>query len=222
MNRHLQRLHSLCLAAGTLLALCGTSALAEQTIGIQTPAVLATATARVNLRVVVTKIIVLRVGDAAGTVSDVTLRLEPPVAGILGNSLAYGGAIPPTLFSNPSTVNPISATGTLTVGAWTNGSGGGTLTCALGVLGGATPFATGPTAAGVPGTDDITVTDGVGATDLQHPGTGTLTACDGATNSPINFLTVYGGTFTYGITGTLNALAAGTYGNTITYTATTP
>ena len=216
----------LSLAAGITLALTGTAALAEQTIGVQTVAATpAIATAKVNVRVIVPKIVILRVGAADGTTSDVdfTVGLSPAVTGAPGNSLAYTGGIPPTtLASTVATTNPPSTAGALTVGAWTNGATGATLTCALSALANATGFATGATAGGVPGTTDITVTSVAGAANLQHPGT-TLTACNGTTTSTIPRLTTLGGTFTYALLPTnLASMATGTYGNVVTYTATAP
>ena len=217
----------LSVAAGITLALTGTAALAEQTIGVQTVAATpAVATAKVNVRVIVPKIVILRVGVADGTISDVdfTVGLSPAVTGAPGNSLAYTGGIPPTLASTVATTNPTTTAGALTVGAWTNGASGATLTCALSALTGATAFANGATAGGVPGTTDITVTSVAGAANLQHPGT-TLTACAAlsAANTAIPRLTPLGGTFTYALAATnLASMATGTYGNVVTYTATAP
>jgi len=222
MNKHFKKLS---LYAGTALALtAGSAAMAEQTIGVQTVAATAAiATAKVNVRVIVPKIVILRVGAADATVSDVnfTLGLNPAVAGTPGNSLAYTGTTPPVFASTVATTNPVTAAGALTVAAWTNGAGT-TLKCSLVALTGATAFATGATAAGVPGTNDITVASVTGATNLQHPG-GTLTSCDGTTNSAITNLTTMGGTFTYALASTnLASMASGTYGNVVTYTATAP
>jgi hypothetical protein len=117
---------------------------------------------------------------------------------------------------------PTTTAGALTVGAWTNGASGATLRCALTTLTGATPFATGATAAGVPGTSDITVTSVAGGANLQHPGA-TLAACDGAASSSIARLTTLGGSFTYALLATnLASMATGNYGNVVTYTATAP
>lgn len=224
MKKHL-KIASLSL--GIALALTGTAALAEQTIGVQTVAATpAIATAKVNVRVIVPKIVILRVGAADGTVSDVnfTVGLNPVVLGAPGNSLAYtAGPIPPGLTSAVATTNPATAAGALTVGAWTNGATGATLSCALTALGGTTaPFATGATAAGVPGTSDITVASVAGAGNLQHPGP-TLAACDGTTTSAIARLAPLSGTFTYALLATnLALMATGTYGNIVTYTATAP
>ena len=215
----------LSLAAGITLTLTGTAALAEQTIGVQTVAATpAIATAKVNVRVIVPKIVILRVGDLGATSTvDFTVGFSPAVGGTPGNSLTYGGGIPPTtLASTVATTNPTSIAGVLIVGAWTNASGT-LLTCALSALAG-TPsgFATGATALGAPGTNDITVTSGVVGTDLQHPGT-SLTGCNGTTNTAIPRLTPLGGTFTYALAATnLASMATGTYGNVVTYTATAP
>jgi hypothetical protein len=209
------------LAVATGLALAASGALAEQTIGYQTTAVPAIATAKVNVRVVVPKIVILKVGNADATVADVTFTggLNPAVTA--GNSQASTAAIAPT-FATPTIArtNPAGTDGVVPVAAWTNGTGA-TLTCALSALAGATAFASGATAAGVPGTTDITVASVAGGGNLQHPGA-TLTACDGTTSSALTARTVYGGTFTYGSSLTWANLNAGTYGNVVTYTASAP
>ena len=216
MNKQLKTLSAVAAASLTLLS---GNAMAEQTIGIQPAGTVAIATARVNVRVTVPKIVILRVGAADATVSDVNFTVGPTPAGP-GNSLAYtAGAIPPTFATTVATTNPTTAAGLLTVAAWTNFAGT-TLSCSLGALTGATAFAPGATTAGVPGTTDITVTSVAGATNLQHPGTN-LTACNGATTTAIGALSVLGGSFTYGTTFTASTLAAGVYGNVVTYTATT-
>lgn len=218
MNKQLK---ALSLAIGTGLVLASSGAMAEQTIGVQPAGTPAIATARVNVSVVVQKVVVLKVGPADGTPSAVTFTVgpNPAITGAPGNSLAYTGAIPPVMATTVATTNPVSTTGAVAVGAWTNGSGT-LLSCSLSALAGATPFATGATTtAGVPGTTDITVTSVAGAGNLQTPGA-TLTAC-GTSTSTIASLTTLGGTFTYGTSFTAANLAAGTYGNTVTYTATT-
>jgi hypothetical protein len=195
------------------------AAMAEQTIGVQPVATVATARARVEVSVIVPKIVILRVGAADATISTVTFTVgaSPAVAGAPGNNLAYtGGTIPPTFATTVATTNPVTAAGVLAVGAWTNAAAGATLSCSLGALAGATAFAAGATAGGVPGTTDITV---VGTTPA-HPGAN-LTACNGVTTTPIAALTTLTGTFTYATAFTASAIASGTYGNTVTYTATT-
>ena len=207
------------LIAGAALALIASIGHAEQTIGIQAPgATPAIATAKVNVRVTVPKIVILRVGDANATVSEVdfTVGVTPAVAGAPGNSLAYAGGIAPTFGTTVATTNPTTTAGVLTTGAWTNVTGGAKLTCTLTALAGATAFAAGATAAGVPGTATILVT----GTTPAHPGT-SLAACDGTTNTPIAALTALTGTFTYSTSFTASTIAAGIYGNTVIYTATT-
>lgn len=221
MNKQLK---ALSLALGTGLVLASSGAMAEQTIGVQsgpTPVAAAVATARVQVSVVVQKVVVLRIGNADATVSAVTFTVgpNPAIAGAPGNSLAYAGAIPPVMGTTVATTNPTSTAGALTVGAWTNAAAGASLSCSLGALAGATAFATGATTLGVPGTTDITVTSVAGTGNLQTPGA-TLTAC-GTSTSGIASLTTLGGTFTYGAAFAAGNVAAGTYGNTVTYTATT-
>lgn len=206
--------------AGAALALLATVAQAEQTIGIQNPgATQAIATAHVNVRVTVPKIVILRVGNADATTSDVnfTVGVTPAVTGAPGNSLPYSGSIAPGLNTTVATTNPVTALGDVTTGAWTNVVGGAKLTCTLGALSGATAFASGPTSGGVPGTDDITV---VGTTPA-HPGA-TLTQCNNTANSTIAALSPLTGKFTYATAFAATNINAGIYGNTVTYIATTP
>jgi len=215
----IKHLHTPSLVMGAALALITSMGHAEQTIGIQNPgATPAIATARVNVRVTVPKIVILRVGAADNTISDVTFTyaVTPAVAGAPGNSLSYTGAIPPTLGSTVATTNPTTTAGLLTTGAWTNVTGGARLTCALSALAGATAFAAGATAGGVPGTQDILVS----GTGPAHPGT-SLADCNGTTNTTIGALTTLTGAFTYSTTFSAGSIAAGSYGNTVTYTATT-
>ncbi|WP_422843654.1 hypothetical protein [Acidovorax sp. M2(2025)] len=216
----IKQIHKPSLVLGAVLALATSLGHAEQTIGIQnagaTPAI---ATARVNVRVTVPKTVILRVGAADATISDVvfTYGVTPAVAGAPGNSLPYTGAIAPTLATTVATTNPTTTAGVLTTGAWTNVSGGARLTCALSGTGGATTaFATGATVGGVPGTADILVA----GTTPAHPGT-SLASCDGTISSTIAALTALSGTFTYSTAFTASAIAAGSYGTTVTYTATT-
>ena len=138
------------------------------------------------------------------------------MTGAPGNSLAYSGSIAPSLGTTVATTFPTTTAGVLATGAWTNVVGGAKLTCSLSALPGASPFAAGATTGGVPGTDDITV---VGTTPA-HPG-GSLTQCNGTANSSITALNALAGTFTYSTGFTATAISSGTYGNIVTYTATT-
>lgn len=207
----------------TSLAFAG-AAMAEQTIGIQTAAATAAkATARVAVSVVVPKVVILRVGasDATQSTVEFTVGVSPTVASAPGDSLAYtGGAIPPVFATTVATTNPTTAAGVLVADAWTNATNNAQVTCALSAHPTATytAFAVGATtAAGVPGTDAITVSGSV----LGHPGT-SLTGCTSGATAPINKLTTLTGTYTYGFTGAAAATAAsGSYGNLVTYTATT-
>lgn len=195
---------SLALGAATLMA--GT-AWGEETTGIQPFGTAAIAAARLNVRVVVPNIVVLKVGSAGGTID--TVQFNVGVSGYtLGvNSQAYTGTIPPTLSVTPG-AGPVS------VGAWTNAAAGASVVCALSSLMGNTALPSG----GV----DITVASG-GAGNLTHPGgaSTTLALCDGATTSSIASLTTLGGSFSYGTSAPVTGYVAGNYGNVVTYTATT-
>lgn len=203
-----------------LTALAVPVAQADQTVTTGNAGTI-TATARLRFDIVIAKYVLLRVGDANATQSDVTFTVaaSPAIAGAPGNSLAYtGGALPPGFATTVATVNPTTAAGALQVTAATNVTGT-TLSCAMSALGGATAFAPGATAGGIPGRSDIQVASVAGG--LQHPGAD-LSSCTGAVTTPIPSLTaVPVTTFTYSATFVPSSLSAGTYGNVVTYTATT-
>ena len=102
--------------------------------------------------------------------------------------------------------------------AFTNVSGT-LLTCSLGALSGATALVSGSTAAGVPGQSDVTVVSGAAGT-VQHPG-GSLSGCNGSASTSLPMMNNLTGTFTYTPGFTPTAVNAGTFGNVVTYTATT-
>lgn len=181
--------------------------MAEQTIGIQAPGTAASATAKLNVKVVVPNIVVLKVGSTGATVDNV--QFDVGATGFSdGNSQTYSGAIPPSLNVTPSNTN-------VAVGAWTNAASGANLVCALGTH----PSVT--TALPSSGAD-ITVTSG-GSGNVTHPGgnSATLASCDGSTTSSIASLTTLGGNFNFGTATAVTGYTAGTYGNQVTYTATT-
>jgi hypothetical protein len=214
-----KQLNALVVALGAVLTLISLPSLAEQTIGVQAGATTAIATARVNVRVTVPKVVILRVGDANATVSDVnfTVGVGTGVPVAAGNSQAYAGAIAPAGGAvTVATTNPTTTAGVLTVQVWTNATAGANLTCALTALAGATPFATGATAGGIPGTNDISV-----VSTTLHP-TANLAGCNGVTSQAATpRLTVNNNSFTYSTTFTPSAINSGVYGNIATYSATT-
>ena len=177
-----------------------------------------TANARLNFNIAIGKYILLRVGNPDTSQSDVTFTVVPSLAIGNGNSQPYAGSIPLALNTTVATVNPASAAGVLNVAAFSNVAGSA-LTCAIALLGTDTPFANGATLAGIPGRSDIKVASAAGG--VQHPGAD-LNACTGAISSPLPALTLLNGSFTYNTTFAPGSLAAGTYGNIITYTATAP
>lgn len=205
------------------LALAASGAMAEQTIGIQDGASTtdAVATARVNIRVLVPKIVILRVGDAANTQTQINFTYG---VGALtaGNSQVYTGAIAPTITSATTRTDPVGTDGQVVVGAWSNVASTA-LTCTVGNLAGTSAFVSGATTGGVPGTAGITWTAGAAANQLPHPGSaGNLTDCNGTNSQTLTARTAYTGTYTYASALTATSLDAGTYGLTVTYTATAP
>lgn len=209
-------------AVAAVVALSGTVALAEQTVGIQdgTAATDAIATARVNIRVLVPKIVILRVGNADGTQAQVDFSYALTGLTTGANSQAYTGTIPPVAGDFTATItrtNPAGAAADVVVGAWTN-TAGTQLTCSTAALGGTTAFG----GAGAPALADIEVTSG-GGTPLGHPGT-SLSDCNGTTSQALTVRTAYNGTYTYAPSATFDpaTLNPGTYGTVVTYTATAP
>lgn len=219
-----------------LPSLCTSKALPNQAVGLLVLCLLAahaahadqkvvtgnsgtiTASAQLKFNIAIAKYVMLRVGNAGIGEAIVTFTVGPSPVLATGNSQAYAGATPPAMATTVASTNPAGA-GVLTVAAYTNVAGT-TLTCSLGTLAGATPFAAGATAGGIPGTNSITVTSGALGT-VQHPGT-SLADCNGTATTSITNLTAMSGSFTYGAAFTPASLAAGTYGNTVTYTATAP
>ncbi|MCC2675470.1 MAG: hypothetical protein K0R58_2417 [Ramlibacter sp.] len=207
------------------VAMAASAAMAEQTIGIQDGASTtdAIATARVNIRVLVPKIVILRVGDAANT--QTLINFTYGVGALTtGDSQVYAGAIPPTLTNTTTRTDPNGSDGQVVVGAWSNVAGT-TLACAVSNYLTTTPFGAAGTVAGVPGRADIGVTVGAGANQLPHPGTGgNLADCVPANTQPLTVRTAYTGTYTYAPAASLVPanLNPGTYGLTVTYTATAP
>ncbi len=202
-----------------LLVLSGGAARADQTV-VSGNAGTLNATVSLTFNIAIAKYVQLRVGNADATISTVAFNVAlSPVFGA-GNSQAYtAGVVPPTFATTVATTNPASVAGTLVVAAVTNVTGT-LLTCTLSPLGVFTSFAVGATAAGIPGTSDITVTSAAGATNLQHP-SASLTGCTSGSTAAIPSLTALGGSFTFGTSFAAGALKAGSYGNTVTYTATT-
>lgn len=212
-------------AVAAALALAGTAAIAEQTIGIQdgTSATDAVATARVNIRVLVPKIVVLRVGDASATPTEINFTYGVGAL-VAGDSQAYAGAIPPTLTNTTTRTDPVGTDGQVVVGAWSNVTGT-LLTCAVSNYGALTGFGAAGTVAGIPGRADIAVTTGAGPLQLPHPGAaGNLTDCAPANSRTLTVRTAYTGTYTYAPAASLVPanLNPDTYGLTVTYTATAP
>lgn len=183
------------------------------------------ASARLDFNIAIGKYVMLRVGDAntSQTTVTMTVNLNPSLGS--GNSLPYSGVFPTTTpstkFSKTVTSTNPSTAGVIPVAAFTNTSGT-ILSCLLSPLGATTPFNVGPTSAsGIPGTSQIFVTSATGAANLQTPSP-SLTGCTNGSTQPITLLTLMGGSFTYSANFAADTVAAGTYGNIVTYTATAP
>jgi len=170
------------------------------------------ARARLNISIVVPKVVVLRVGSA-GAATD-TLTYNARVA-ILRGATVTGDATATTSLPNqavtwngtaPSTTVPGSAARTAAAFAWTNG-GSVSVSCA------ATAFA-----AGGPTLANIAVAAATG--NLAHP-VATLDSCAaGATPTALTANQLFSGTWTYTLTSTnASNWKAGAYSTTVTYTA---
>ncbi|QIL79602.1 hypothetical protein G7047_06590 [Diaphorobacter sp. HDW4A] len=177
-----------------------------------------TASVQLNFSITIGKYVSLRVGNADASISDVNFTVGFSPARTNGNAQAYAGSIAPSLVVTAATTNPTTTAGVVQVAAFTN-MAGTTLTCSMGALSGATALVSGSTTAGVPGRSDITVTSG-GTGTVQHPG-GSLAGCNGTTTTALPMLNNLTGTFTYVPAFTPTSVGSGTYGNVVTYTATT-
>ena len=194
------------LTTALALALGAGAAMAESQYGYAASGTgTVTAQARVNLQVTVPKLILLRVGSTNATQDTLAwtaaLGINPgPTTPVNGNNtqVDWDGSAPVA----GSVTNPAA----LSVWAWTNASGGGSLSYA------ATAFAAnGPTLADV----------GVTATGLVHPTPATALAATSATPTTFTRNAVATGSWAYALSPTNVAnWAAGSYSSTVTYTAT--
>lgn len=193
------------LAAIAAAGLFAGNASAESQYGSGAAGSTITAQARVNLSVVVPKLILLRVGASGGTIDTVSwtsafsVSTAPttPLASTNNTAATWDGTAPTATSSPTSNIVPVYA--------WTNSSGGGNLSYT------ATAFG-----AGGPTLGNVTVSAGAG---LAHP---TPTALAAASTGSITFptATVATGTWTYALGGTPATWQAGTYTSVVTYTAT--
>ena len=194
-----------------LLTISGAS-LAESQYGYNNTGAVTpvTATARLNITVAVPKLILLRVG-ASGTAVDTISLGANFTAGIPGgvtsltpgnNQLSGWDGTPPVLST--------ATAGTARAWAWTNASGGGSVSSAV-----TTPF---PAGSGITAADITVLSTPVGTTGLAHPGANT------ATNTPSTFVrnVVAVSDWTYSASPTVLAnVAGGANTQVMTYTATT-
>ena len=186
------------------LVLSISAAKAESTYGYNSTGTgTVAASAQVNMSVIVSKLILLKVGTAGATVNTLSWNVvdSVPAAPVIPVTTAdivgviWDGNAP----SNPAVTNPAA----LAVSAWTNAATTNTVNCAIGAW-------VGP--AGGPANVNFAVTS-VGT--LAHPGAN-LNVC-AATAFAKN--TVVAGTWAYTLGGTPGNWPAGVYTNTITYTA---
>ncbi|MDH6170602.1 hypothetical protein M2282_005777 [Variovorax boronicumulans] len=203
---HAFALPRLLVISAAALALVGGPAMAESQYGYTTTVgAQVTATARVNLSIVVPKLILLRVGSttAGGDTLGWTSGFDIPPTPVANSNqnYAWSGAAPvATTSANP---------GALLASAWTNSSGGGDLSYT------ATAFGTGgPTLANI----TVTSAASTGAA-LNHPLPAAL-ATASTTVTHFNPNALSNSNWTYALAGTPGTWQAGTYTSTVTYTAT--
>jgi hypothetical protein len=198
MRKYVSAARALTVAGLSCSTIC---ALAESTYGYSAAASgPVVATARVNLSITVSKLILLRVGAAGNSTDTVTWTVGAsipavPTTPVTGNSttVTWDGTAPTFTPSSPAA---------LTVYAWTNSSTP-TINCSMGSW---------SPAAGGPANANFTVTS---TGTLPHPGAN-LGAC---ASTAFGSNTVATGTWQYVLGGTPGSWAAGVYTNTITYTA---
>ena len=198
------------LAVATLAIASNNTAFAESTYGYNAAgAGTVTATAKVTTTVAIPKLILLRVGSDDTAVDTVTFNASF-IGGIPGGIAAAALTNGNNQASGWNKSAPLSAVLTpapVLATSWTNSSGGGQLTCSV-----TTPFnaVSGITSADIAVANTAPLAGG----SLLHPG-GT-TACSGSTSFAKN--AVVGSSWTYTLAATNPS--AGSYTETITYTAT--
>lgn len=204
-----KQLKTLALAAGACMALASGVAQADSQYGYNAAGVgPVTAQANVKLKVTVPLLILLRVGSAtaidelAWTAGfNVTTTPAAPADG--NNQTANWNGLAPAVATTS-----LPSPATLAAYAWTNSSGGGTLSC------GAPTWTAVPAAAVGPTNANITVTQSNAA--LSHPSTDL--GC--ATTSAFAKNTALTSNWTYALGGTPASWGAGVYTTQVTYTAT--
>lgn len=201
MRHHLKLLT---VAAGSALALAAGVALAESQYGYNPGAATVTAQSHLTLSVTVPTLILLRVGTQAGT-GD-TLSWAAPITWATAPAITTNDNQAANWDGNAPTLGTVTNPAAVPVSAWTNSSGGGSLSY---TASGFSPT-TGPTLA------NISVGSGAG---LAHPGTTALAATSSAPSTFVRSV-VATGTWTFSLTGSTLTWTPGTYTTTITYTAT--
>lgn len=209
----MQRTNKLALAAAAALGLlASTGSHAESTYGYSSSGAAAvTATARINLSIVVPRVVVLRVGAAGATIDTLSWAFRIAIPGL--PTVNVDGALPEasgasqavTWDGTAPTMTLLGAAPTTNAYVWTNGANV-TVNCS------ATPLlpATGPAL--------TAITASAGAGTFTHP-TGTLNAC--IATAALTAGTLRTATWTYTLDTTGSATwAPGAYSSVLTYTAT--
>lgn len=210
MARHVKPV----IAAVALASLAIGTAQAESQYGYSAAAdAQVSAQANVDIQLTVPRLILLRVGSSGDTVDTVSFQaaLDTGIPGGVDVASIADGTNQATGWNGTAPAFVPNATGaTLRAFAWTNSNGGGSLTGTStgGFIGNGAPSASAITVSSA-------VVTGAG---LAHPGANVETF------TPVTFArnTLLASDWTYAIDGAaLAGISAGTYTQTVTYTATT-
>lgn len=213
MKTQLSRSFKFLAPAAAVLAVLGSpTAFAESNYGYSAAGTgIVSANARVNLRINVPKLILLRVGSSGAVADTVTFTVAPNPGipgGIAAAALASGNNRATGWNGTAPVMGATAAPANVTAYAWTNALGGGNVSFAM-----STPFTTG----GLTGASITVASAPVSGGGLAHPGA-TLAAAT-PTAFPANSLR--SSTWTYGLSAAaLASVTAGTHNATVTYTAT--
>ena len=213
MNEQVKKIASI---VGAIAALTSGAAMAESTYGYDNTVPpgtqgAVTATAKLDIRVNIPKLILLRVGSSGADVDVATLtaKIDTGIPGGIANPLS-NGSDQATGWNGSAPVFEAASSANVRAWAWTNAAGGGKVTAAV-----TTDFDT--AASGLLPADITVASTALSGGGLDHPGlnTGALVATPFARNTVVSSNWVFSAT-----PAVLAARAAGSYTQRMTYTAT--
>ncbi|MCJ0764775.1 hypothetical protein [Variovorax terrae] len=208
---HLQRAAVLTGALLTLAASLGARAESQYGYDATGTSGARTATAKLDINIVVPKLILLRVGSSGTTVNsaNLTAALNTGIPGGVNNPLT-DGSNNASGWDGTAPVWTTATSSSVQAWAWTNASGGGKVDAAV-----TTALAGG---AGLTAADVTVASTAVSGGGLAHPGT------DTGTNATTTFTrnTIVSSNWVFSVSASaLAGAAAGSYTQQMTYTATT-